>query len=317
MIGEDVSQFAFECLNNNSFPPGLGEANIVLLPKKPNLEAVTDRRPIALCNTSYKIIAKVLANRMKGILRGIIVDTQCAFVPNRLITDNIIITAETGHYLHNKRSGTSGWAGLKLDMAKAYDRMKWNFLRFMLQKFGFDSRWIEMVMLCVESTRYNFKVNDDLIGPVVPTRGLRQGDPLSPYLFIICAEGLSLLFKEAQMNKRIHGCRVARGAPAVTHLMFADDVLVLFKANRDEANEVKQCLKRYESASSQVINFHKSCISFSTNIEEQDRVLVSGIFQVQQSADFGKYLGLPSIIGWNRKDIFKFVEQKLQHRIGS
>lgn len=125
VIREDVVQFVVDCLNNDGFPSGLGDANIVLLPKKQSPEMVTDLRPIALCNISYKIIAKVLANRMKGILKEIISDTQCAFVLERLITDNVIIAAETGHYLRNKRGGNNGWAGLKLDMAKAYDRMEW------------------------------------------------------------------------------------------------------------------------------------------------------------------------------------------------
>lgn len=110
---------------------------------------------------------------MKGLLKNIISNSQCAFVPDRLITDNILIAAETGHFLRNKRGGVSGWAGLKLDMAKAYDRMEWSFLRFMLLSYGFDTRWINWIMLCVESARYMFKVNGDLIGPMTPSQGLR------------------------------------------------------------------------------------------------------------------------------------------------
>lgn len=134
-------------------------------------------------------------------------------------------------------------------MAKAYDKMEWGFLHFMLLKFGFDIKWINMIMLCVGSTRYNFGVNDDMIGPLIPSHGLRQGYPLSLYLLIICSKGLSPLLQEAQIKGRIHDCRVARGAPAITHLMFVDDCLVFFKANVDEANEVKHCLNSYERAS--------------------------------------------------------------------
>lgn len=267
VIGEDVSRFIIDCLQENKFPSGLSDANIVLIPKKDCVDRVADLRPIALCNTVYK-------------------------VPDRLITDNFLIAAETGHYLRKKQSGISGWAGLKLDMAKAYDRMEWGFLRFMLLKFGFDTKWINMIMLCVESARYNFRVNEELIGPVMPSRGLRQGDPLSPYLFIICSEGLSLLLQEAQGRGLIHGCRVARGAPAVTHLMFADDCLIFFKANVDEANVVKRCLSIYEQASGQAINFHKSTITFSTNTDMQVRSLVSSRLQVRQCEGFGKYLGV-------------------------
>lgn len=187
----------------------------------------------------------------------------------------------------------------------------------MLQRFGFDNRWVMWIMRCVESARYRFKVNEDLIGPVVPSRGLRQGDPLSPYLFILCSEGLSLMLQEEQRRGHIHGCPVARGAPAITHLMFADDCLIFFKANIAEATEVKQRLRQYERASGQVINFHKSCISFSTNTAMHVKEAVSECFQVPQCDNFGKYLGLPSVVGRNRREVFKFIEQKLRHRIGT
>lgn len=316
-LGDDVTQFINQCLETNTFPSGFGDANIVLIPKKQCAEGVADLRPIALCNTSYKIMAKILANRMKDLLQNIISDTQCAFVPDRLITDNVLIAAETGHYLRRKMGGTSGWAGLKLDMAKAYDRMEWGFVRFMLSKFGFGTKWIEWIMLCVTLARYRFRVNDDLVGPLEPTRGLRQGDPLSPYLFIICSEGLAGLLKRSQVEGSIHGCRVAIGAPAVTHLMFADDCLVFFKANPEEANEVKQCLTCYEQASGQIVNFHKSSICFSTNTTAQVRELVSNILQVQQTEGFGKYLGLPYVVGRNKRMAFNYIEQKMRHRIGT
>lgn len=124
ILEPDVTTFILDCLNNNNVPPSLNDTTIVLIPKKTAPDSVTDLRPIALCNVVYKIIAKVLANRMKKILGEIISENQSAFVPERLISDNILIAAEIGHFLHNKRNGSTGWTGLKLDMAKAYDRME-------------------------------------------------------------------------------------------------------------------------------------------------------------------------------------------------
>ncbi|XP_019166608.1 PREDICTED: uncharacterized protein LOC109162341 [Ipomoea nil] len=296
-----------------SFPANLNDANIVLIPKKCSPVSVSDLRPIALCNVLYKIIA----NRMKPFLEGMISVSQSAFLPGRLISDNILIASEVGHYLRRKQLGQVGWAVLKLDMAKDYDRMEWPFVRQMMTGLGFDDRWVQLVMMCVQTVRYRVLVSGKPSKEIVPTRGLRKGDPLSPYLFIICAEGLSLLLQDSQAKGLLHGCRVARGAPSISHLFFADDSLLFFKANLQEALEVRKCLGIYESFSGQAVNFQKSSITFSRDTIVEDRDLVANALGVAQADDFGKYLGLPSVVGRNRRAVFAYVEQKLRQRFGS
>ncbi|XP_019159672.1 PREDICTED: uncharacterized protein LOC109156273 [Ipomoea nil] len=205
---------------------------------------------------------------------------------------------------------------LKLDMAKAYDWMEWPFLRNMLLALGFDGRWVELIMLCVTSVSYSVFVNGARSEQINPTRGLRQGDPLSPYLFIICAEGLSLFLQQAQLRGEIHGCRVARGAPSISHLFFADDSLLLFKANVQEAEVIKHCLSVYEEMSGQAVNYHKSSICYSKNTRDDDREEVANILGVVQAPNFGKYLGLPSFVGRNRKAAFSYIEDKFRQRMG-
>lgn len=138
IIGHDLFMFIMNCYNNCAFPEGLNDTNIVLIPKKKVPERVSDLRSIALCNVVYKILAKALANRLKVILESIISPTQSAFVPDRLLTDNVIVAGEIGHYLRRKSTGLIGWAALKLDMTKAYDRMEWNFLEGMLFALGLN-----------------------------------------------------------------------------------------------------------------------------------------------------------------------------------
>ena len=118
-------------------------------------------------------------------------------------------------------------ATIKLGMSKAYDRVEWMFLEKMMTKLGFSEQWVERVMKCVTTVRYRIKVNEEYSDSIVPHRGLRQGDPLSPYLFILCAEGLSSMLQRAEENGKIEGISVCRGAPKIYHLFFADDSLIM------------------------------------------------------------------------------------------
>ncbi|XP_019179933.1 PREDICTED: uncharacterized protein LOC109175136 [Ipomoea nil] len=316
VLGHDLSVFILSCVSNRAFPPGFNTSNIVLLPKKKIPEKVSDLRPIALCNVVYKVLAKMLANRLKGTLEVVVSQPQSAFVPERLLTDNIIIAGEIGHYLRRKTCGNMGWTALKLDMAKAYDRMEWGFLEGMLGALGYGREWVRLLMLCVSTVNYTIQVNGEAVGVVCPTRGIRQGDPLSPYLFILCAEGLSILLQQAEARGDIHGIRVARGAPAVTHFFFADDSLLFFRALQSEALKIKECLDLYSAASGQLINFDKSNAVFSINTSPDMREHISGCIGVPVAEDLGTYLGLPSVLGRNKISTFKYIEDKLRGRIG-
>jgi hypothetical protein len=234
-------------LNGGVLPRSWNETIVVLIPKVPNPESLKDLRPISLCNVLYKIASKVLANRLKLILPEVISQNQSAFVPGRLITDNVLVAYELTHFLQNKRSGGDCYAALKLDMSKAYDRVEWHFLERMMERLGFDSRWINLIMQCVSTVSYKIKVNGDLTEEIVPTRGLRQGDPLSPYLFLICAEGFSGLLHEAESVGNLEGIIICEGAPSITHLLFADDSLLLLKVNDGNANHLRHVLQLYDA----------------------------------------------------------------------
>lgn len=151
-------------------PPEWNETIIVLIPKVPKPENIKDLRPISLCNVLYKIVSKVLANRLKTILPEVISPTQSAFVPGRLISDNILVAYEMTHYMRSKKRGKMGYAAIKLDMSKAYDRVEWSFLRDMMLWLGFNAEWINLVMHCVTSVSYKIKVNGDLSEVFSPGR---------------------------------------------------------------------------------------------------------------------------------------------------
>jgi hypothetical protein len=124
-------------------------------------------------------------------------------------------------------------------MHKAYDRVEWIFLENMMRRLGFEERWISLMMACVSSVRYQVRFNSEDTDMFSPTRGLRQGDPLSPYLFLLCAEGLSSLLLFEEEVGGIDGVRVCRNAPSVSHLLFADDSLILMKADMNNATSLQ------------------------------------------------------------------------------
>jgi hypothetical protein len=189
-----------------------------MIPKVTNPELLKNFRPISLCNVIYKIASKVLANRLKLILPLVVSENQSAFVHGRLIIDNVLIAYECFHTIRQQRAKRPFFA-VKVDMMKAYDRVEWNFLRGCLQKLGFSHTWIDTVMrCCVTSARYAVRVNGELTDPVIPSRGIRQGDPISPYLFLLCTEGLSCLLQQRADQGELQGLRNGRLGPPISHL---------------------------------------------------------------------------------------------------
>jgi ribonuclease HI len=171
--------------------------------------------------------------------------------------------------------------------------------------------------MCVESVDYSVLVNGEQVGPVIPGRGLRQGDPLSPYLFILCAEGLSSLIGRAESTGDLTGTSICRGAPPVTHLLFADDCFLFFKACERQAQTMKNILQLYEKASGQAISLPKSEIFYSRNVSGVLNQVITAIMGVQAVLGTGKYLGLPSLIGRNRTAVFSYIKDRVWQKISS
>ena len=222
-VNHDVTSSILSWLNLGTIPTPLNHTFITLVPKINSLE-------YAHRNVLYKIYSKVLANRLKKLLPSIITEHQSAFTKDRLISNNILVAFETLHSMQKYKGGSYGYMALKLDMSKAYDQVEWYYLEGIMRKMGFRERWINLVMGCVKTVSYSVLVNGEPCGTIFPTRGIRQGDPLSPFLFLLCTEGLNGLIKKADLQGVIHGYSICKRGPKLTHLLL--QMIVLFFAGQ-------------------------------------------------------------------------------------
>ena len=167
------------------------------------------------------------------------------------------------HYLDHKKSGKDGFMAIKLDISKAYDRVEWNFIELVMRRLGFHEIWVGWVMKCITTVTYSVLINGEAYGRISSTRGLRQGDPLSSYLFLLCMEAFLALISDACNRNLLNGVSICRGYPRVLHLFFADDSLFFCKAESAEVSKFVEVLKHFEAASGQKINMDKYSVTFS------------------------------------------------------
>ncbi|KAL4637806.1 hypothetical protein ACB092_03G102900 [Castanea dentata] len=252
IVGDDVVAAVLDFLVTGNMNPDLNYTHIVLIPKVKVLEKMTDYRPISLCNIM-----------LKQILPQLISHTQSAFVPGRLITNNVLVAYEMLHSMHCRKIGKKGMLALKLDISKAYDRL------------GFPNAWIERVMTCVSTPSYSVRIN-----------GKAFGDPLSPYLFLLCAERFTVLLAKAEAEGRLHGVSIGRRAPVISHLLF------------EEVWCISDTLQLYA----------KSSVYFSSNTKGVQKETNQSELGVKEVDRFESYLGLPTldrvwrkIQGWKGK----------------
>ncbi|CAM8999016.1 unnamed protein product [Rhodiola kirilowii] len=204
---------------------------------------------------------------------------------------------------------------IKLDVAKAYDRVSWTYLSHIMLRLGFDETCVRRIMQLVTSVKYSVRVNDDYTDYIVPQRGLRQGDPLSPYLFIICTEGVSALINHYKQCGLIDGIKICQRATVVSHLLFADDSLIFMKITDNSIRHVKALLSEYEYISGQSVNYHKSEAVLSRNAPEHLIAAFESVLGVKLVQKHCKYLRVPLLLNRKRSDTFQSLLDKLWSKI--
>ncbi|XP_060959279.1 uncharacterized protein LOC133030522 [Cannabis sativa] len=223
--------------------------------------------------------------------------------------------------LHKKSSTKSdtrlagGLMAMKLDMHKAYDKMEWSFIKRVLEANGFDEKCCRLILSCICGVSYSVLLNGSPLKKFSPQRGLRQGDPLSPFIFLLCQEVLSKILLREENRGKIHGIKISRNAPPITHLMFADDTILFCRANEGEAKEMLNYLARYESWSGQVCSKPKSNVLFSRNLHSHKKEAILNCLDINQASGDERYLGNPFIFKRRRKDDYSRLKESLMRRL--
>ncbi|GJR72598.1 putative RNA-directed DNA polymerase [Tanacetum coccineum] len=262
---------------------------VTIIPKVVDPIGLEDFRPISLIGCYYKILAKILAERVKKVVGEVVEDVQNAFIKGRFILDGVLIANETVEFVRKKKE-----KGLvyKVDFEKVYDSINSKFLGDIMKRIGFDSKWCKWVENCLNSSSMSILVNGSPTEEFTLERGVRQGDPLSPFLFILTAEGLNALVSEAVAKGIFKGLVIGSDRVVVLHLQYADDMIFFGEWRRENAKALICILKCFEEVSGLKVNFNKSKL-YGIGVCSCDREEMARWMRCSMGEFPFTYLGLP------------------------
>lgn len=262
----------------------------------------------------YKVISKIIVACIRPLLDKLISPFQTAFVPVRRGLDNAFIAQELTHTLDTKK-GKVGYMAVKLDLEKAYDILEWRFIHKVLQAFHLPPMLIKIIMSCMISSNIAILVNGGALESFEPSRGLRQGDPLSPYIFIMCMEYLSHLIEQKCVAGSWTPLKASRGNLDISHLLFADDIILFNKVEVAKCEAMVEVLGKFCSKSGQRISMEKSRIYFSANVSNSVKEEVHEILGIQATQNIGKYLGFPIVHREASTRQNNFIAEKVMNKL--
>jgi hypothetical protein len=311
IVGLSVKNAVKNIFSTGIMSQDLNQTLIALISKQQGPETLSHYRPISLCNTVYKIITKLLVLRIKPYLPALVSPFQTAFVSGRRGLDNLIIAQELVYTLSKKR-GKQGFMIVKIDLEKAFDRMEWSFVRRVLIHFGFPPMIIKLILSCISSTSTSLLFNGSKLPHFLTSRGLRQGDPLSLYLFILCMEFLGALIDHKYASGDWTKVKASRGGPGFSHVFFGDDLLLFAKANDKNCAAIVDVLDDFCSMSGQKVSHTKSRIFFSPNVPALTKHSICDSLGFLPTDSLGKYLGFPILHKRQSSFDFHIITERVQ-----
>lgn len=313
-VGNGVCKAIVNMWNNPREIKTVNNTLITLIPKVDSPDRASQFRPISLCNVLYKCLPKILVKRLKEIISKVISPFQASFVPGRSIHDNIIVVNEMIHSMRRKK-GKTGFMAIKVDLEKAYDRISWTYMEKVLTDLSCPGELITRIMKCVHSNATSILWNGEKLDEFHTSRGLRQGDPISPYLFVLGMEKLTHMILDRVKHKHWCGLKAGRNGPMISHMMFADDLVLFAEANSNQLNEILTCLQEFMEMSGHKLSQEKTYIYFSPNVKHATKRAIcvsSGFKEVQ---DLGRYLGANISHPKRRKAKYETVIERIKTRL--
>lgn len=289
IVGNEVVHSIQNFFLTSFMPSATNSTILTLVPKHTGASLITDFRPIACLNTLYKVVSRLLVKRLKPILAPLIVPNQTAFVRGRLLVENTSLAGELINGYH-RENGTKRIT-IKVDIAKEFDTLSWNFLFSCLVAFNLPMEFISWIRACVCTTSFTVGYNGAINGFFKGTRGLRQGDPLSPYLFVIALNNLSLMLNKAAQDMRFNyhlNCSSSR----LTHLCFADDLLIFMDGSLESVQAVLQVLREFELRSGLAVSMHKTSF-FASGLTAMETDAIQASTGMPLGSLPVRYLGVP------------------------
>lgn len=313
ITGPDLVVAVQAFFDTGFLPKGINSTILTLIPKKNDAIYMKDYRPISCCNVIYKVISKLLANRMKGLLPLFISLNQSAFVKDRLLMENVLLASELVKNYHNE--SVSKRCAMKIDVSKAFDYVQWSFLLKVLAALKFPVQFITWIQKCIELASFSVQINGELAGYFNSKRGLRQGCALSPYLFIICIQVLSKLLDKAALEEKI-GYHPYCKDINLTHICFADDVLVFSDGKKTSIEGILAVFQEFARVSGLNISLEKSTL-YLAGVKSEDREAILDQFPFESGSLPVIYLGLPLLTKrMNARDYSPLVA-RIRSRISS
>ncbi|CAJ2675557.1 unnamed protein product [Trifolium pratense] len=316
IVSSSVCDFVRQIWTTPSEIGRVNKTDICLIPKVDYPEVVTQFRPISLCNTIYKIVSKVLVERLKVCIPMLISPFQTGFVPGRNIHENIVVAKEMIHSMQRMQSAKGAFA-IKVDLSKAYDKLSWEFIWRILCEVKLPEQMTNVIMHAVTSVDTNVKWNGARGDFFKPQRGIRQGDPISPYLFVLCMDKLSHFIMHAVNEGDWRGIKAGRTGPMVSHLMFADDLLLFGEATEKQMKCVIDILQRFCMISGQEVSHEKTSVLFSKNVRRGMRDKLLHMSGFKETTDFGKYLGVPLIGRAPKRADYQYLIDQVSNKLSA